>query len=103
MRPFAVIEIEIPANGPPRFTDIVVGPEIDFFIFDRTPELLDKDIIAPAPFAIHADGDAIFQQQFGKVDAGELAARSVLNISGLPCMARASSTASRQKTTFMLC
>src|SRR5439155_25818515 len=50
------------------------GPEIDLFVFDRAPEPLDEDVVAPGALAIHADRDRVLDQQAGELGAGELAA-----------------------------
>jgi hypothetical protein len=31
----------------------LVGVEVDFLVFDRTPEPFDEDIVPPSAFAIH--------------------------------------------------
>lgn len=46
--------------------------EVDFLVFDRTPEPLDEDIVPPRPLAIHRDGDFRLLQHGGEVDGGEL-------------------------------
>ena len=33
--------------------------QIGFFVFERSPEALDRDIVAPAAFAIHTQRDAV--------------------------------------------
>ena len=107
MRALAIIEVQIAADRGARLADAVVGPEIDLFVFDGAPQSLDEDDVAPRPLAVHADRDGVVEQQASEVGAGELAAPrfregrlwSVLKISGLPCLASASSTASRQNST----
>jgi hypothetical protein len=74
MRSLAVVEIQIPADRSARLTDAVVGPQINLFVFDRTPEPLDEDVVAPRPLAVHADRDGVVAEQAGEVRAGELAA-----------------------------
>ena len=107
MRALAIVEFQIAADRGACLADAVVGSEIDLFVFDRAPEPFDEDVVAPGSLAVHADGDGVRQEQAGEVGAGELAAPSlrwgrlwsVLKISGLPCFASASSTASRQNST----
>src|ERR1700693_4236759 len=74
MRPFAVIEVQIPPERSTCLADTVIGVQIDLLIFDRTPQPLDKDIVAPRTATIHADRDRVLQQQSGERGAGELAA-----------------------------
>src|SRR5258708_2279128 len=95
IRALAVVEVQIPADRSARFAD--VGPQIDLLVFDRAPEPLNEDVVAPRAPAIHADRDGVVEERAGEVDAGELA-WSVLKISGLPCFASTSSTASRQNS-----
>ena len=72
MRTLAVVEVQIPADRSARLADAVVGPKIDLFVFDRAPEALDEDVVAPRPLAVHADRDGVVEQQAGEVSAGEL-------------------------------
>jgi hypothetical protein len=44
----------------------------DLFVFDRTPEPLDEDVVPPRSLAVHAERDALVAQQAGEADAGEL-------------------------------
>src|SRR5260221_13846001 len=69
MRSLTVVEVEIAADRRTCLADAVIGLEIDFFIFDRAPQSLDEDVVAPGPFAIHADGDCGVLQQVGEVQA----------------------------------
>lgn len=55
---------------------------MDFFVFERPPDPLDKDIVPPSALAIHRDADFGLLQHRREVDRGEL--RSVLKMSGLP-------------------
>jgi hypothetical protein len=48
--------------------------QVNLFIFDRFPQPLDKHVVAPAAFAIHADGDAVILEQLCKFQAGKLTA-----------------------------
>src|ERR1700737_4358662 len=69
----AVVEAEVSADGSPGLGHRVVGSEIYLLVFDRPPKPLDKDIVTPCAFAVHADGDAILDQHAGELGAGELA------------------------------
>src|SRR3954464_15727234 len=81
------------------FCNTVVGPKVDLFVFDRAPNPLDEDVVAPGAFAVPADRNGVVPQQTGDRDAGELATLVGIEISGLPYWASAASTASRQKAT----
>ena len=74
MRSLAVVEFQIPTDPGARLADAVVGPEIDFFVFDRAPEPLDEDVVTPGRLAVHADRDGVVEKQTGERGAGELAA-----------------------------
>lgn len=50
----------------------MVGVQIDLFIFDAAPEPFDKDVVAPGPFAIHADLNVGILQRLDEVDGREL-------------------------------
>ena len=52
----------------------VVGFEIDLVVLDGSPKTHDKDVVAPAALAIHADPDAVRLKLPGEFGAGELAA-----------------------------
>jgi hypothetical protein len=42
--------------------------------FERAPEPLDKDVVAPGATTVHADRDATALERFGEVLVGELRA-----------------------------
>ncbi len=76
---FCVVEGQIFGQIGARIGDVGVGPQVDFFIFDRLPEPLDKDIIAPilvfgCAFAVHGDFDVVLVQDRDEGITGELAA-----------------------------
>src|SRR3954464_8582176 len=54
------------------FCNTVVGPKVDLFVFDRTPNPLDEGVVAPGAFAVPADRNGVVPQQTGELDAGEL-------------------------------
>ena len=99
MRALAVVEVQIPADRGARLADAVVGPQIDLFVFDRAPEPLDEDVVAPRAPAVHADRDGVVSSRPVNAALVNWLPWSVLKISGLPCLASASSTASRQNST----
>ena len=74
MWPPVVVEVQIPSDGGSGFGHIGIGLEVDLLVFDALPDSFDKDVVAPGTLAIHADPDAIGDQQTGEGGAGELAA-----------------------------
>ena len=78
MRAFAIVEIQISAEGGTRLADAVVGSQVDLLVLDRAPQPLDEDVVAPGTTAIHADGDRVPRQQGGEDATGELAALDAL-------------------------
>src|ERR1700704_5900135 len=74
MWPSTIVKLEVSSDRSPGLGHRAIGSEIHFLVFDRPPKPLDKDIVAPRTFAVHADGDAVFEQHAGKLGAGELAA-----------------------------
>ncbi len=54
-----------------------VGLEVDFFVFDRTPEPLNEHLVAPRALAIHRDVDLSLLQHRREVDGGKLRSRGV--------------------------
>lgn len=73
VRPSTIVEGQIPADRCPGIGDGIVGAKIDLLILDRPPEPFDKDVVAPRSSTVHADGDAVVEQDLGEGDAGELA------------------------------
>src|ERR1019366_834493 len=69
-----VEEIDVAADLCSGLLDRLVGVQIDMLILDRLPEPLDENIVAPASFAIHADGDACLLEPPGEGFTGELTA-----------------------------
>ena len=74
MRSAGIVEAEVTADRCAGLGDCVVGLQINFFVFDRSPQALDEHIITPRSFAIHADGDAGPEKNSGEAGTGELAA-----------------------------
>ena len=74
MGPQAIIEIQISAEGSPRDADAVVGMQINLLVFDRFPNALDENIVAPGTLAVHADRDLAGDQNAREGFARELAA-----------------------------
>ena len=69
-----VVEVQILSDGGAGFGHVGVGLQVDLLVFDALPDALDKNVVAPGSFAIHADPDAVGDQQAGEGRAGELAA-----------------------------
>jgi len=46
--------------------DRLIGSEIDLLVFDRFPEPLDEDVVAPGTLAVHADLDLLANRIFVK-------------------------------------
>jgi hypothetical protein len=80
----AVVETEKAANRGAGLLNACVGAQIDLLVFDGAPKVLNKDVVAPSPLAIHADFDLTCRQHFDEVGRGEPAALDVLKISGVP-------------------
>jgi len=74
MRPTLVVKSEVPLQTLAGLGHRVVGVQIHFLILDALPQPLDKDVVAPGAFAVHADLDAVLLHQVDKLGAGELAA-----------------------------
>jgi hypothetical protein len=75
MRPPDVIEaVDVSADRGPRLRHVGVGPQIYLLVFDCPPQALDKDIVPPGAFPIHADLDPVLHQKAGEGGAGELRA-----------------------------
>ena len=74
MRSFGVIEVEPLGNGPLGCEAVGELVQIHRFVFERTPEALDEDVVHASAPAVHGDGDAGVLEDSGKREAGELAA-----------------------------
>lgn len=73
MRAMAIVEVEIPVDRYPGIGDAGVGVQIHLLVFDRFPDALDEDVVAPGALSVLADGDLVFDQHAGEGLAGELA------------------------------
>ena len=62
MRAQSIVKIQISAERGARHADAVVSVQVDLFVFDRFPDALDEDILAPCALAIHADRDFVGEQ-----------------------------------------
>jgi hypothetical protein len=70
----AVVEVQILSDGSAGFRHVGVGLQVYLLVFDALPDTFDEDVVAPGRFAIHADLDAVGDQQAGEGRAGELRA-----------------------------
>src|SRR6516225_4084738 len=50
-----------------------IGVEVDFLVFQASPQPLDEDIVHATTLAVHANSDLVPFQGAGEVVAGELA------------------------------
>jgi hypothetical protein len=69
VRPPGIVKVEIPTDPCASFGNAGVGPEINIFVFGRTPlaitlapmadkgSPLDEDIVLPGAAAVHSDLD----------------------------------------------
>src|SRR3954464_5714365 len=102
MRALCIVEGKVTRQRRPCFTNTVIGPQINLFIFHRPPKALDKNVVAPGATAIHAHGDRVLQQQPSEGRTCELGTLIGVENFRPPYLASASSTASRQKSTSMV-
>src|SRR5262245_66508083 len=53
MKPFVIVEGEIPPQAKPQCGDVLVAPDVEVLVLHTPPEPLDEDVIQrPAP-AVH--------------------------------------------------
>ncbi len=74
MRSLAVVEVQIPADRGARLAEAVAGVPVDLLVFDRAPEPLEENVVAPGALGVPAEGDGVVLQQAGELGAGELTA-----------------------------
>lgn len=48
--------------------------EVDILVFDRAPQSLDEDVVAPTAAPVHADPDVSFGERAREIQARELTA-----------------------------
>lgn len=63
----AIVEGQISADADAVLGYCFVGVEVDFLVFDRTPEPFDEDVVPPRTLAIHRDGNLSLLQHGGEV------------------------------------
>lgn len=74
MRPDGIVEADVSADTGASLGDRGVGVEVHLLVFHRAPEALHEHIVAPAAFAVYADGDLLAQENGGERGARELRA-----------------------------
>ena len=77
LRPPAVVEGQIPVTALTGYRDAFIGAQVNLLVFDRPPQPVGKDVVAPCTFAVHANLDACVLQRLDKADGRELAALSI--------------------------
>ena len=83
MAPPLVKELHPASNPFICSSDAVVGLQIDFLIFQAPPQALHKNIVHPAPFAIHTDAGLVLLQNIGKAVTGKLTTLIAVEYFGL--------------------
>src|SRR5260370_37518929 len=68
-----VIKLEIPGQGLARLPWRRIIVKVDFFILDRAPQPLGKNIVQGSPFAIHADLHIGLQQELAILRTSKMA------------------------------
>ena len=76
--PDVIETIDVSTDGSPGLRDIGGGPEVHLLVFDRSPQLFNKEIVLPGSFTIHADGDLGMLQNLREGQRGEM--RSLISI-----------------------
>src|SRR5215469_10825645 len=71
VQPALVVEAEPLADADARLESIGIGFKMDLFVLQAAPQALDKDVVQPAPTAVHADPHPGGFQLVGKRRAGE--------------------------------
>src|ERR1039458_7709183 len=72
MRAFVVVEREPLPDPRSRFCCGFVSTQVDFFVFQTTPQTFAKDVVKATSFAIHADPNALAFERRNKGFAGKL-------------------------------
>lgn len=74
----AIVKGQISADADAGLGYCLVGVEVDFLVFDRTPEPFNEHVVPPRTLAIHRDGDFRLLQHGREVHRGEL--RSLVSV-----------------------
>src|SRR6478672_5306894 len=102
MRTPGVVKAEIATDRGAGFGNRIVGSEIYLLILHRAPDALNEDVVAPCTLAVHADGDAVPDEDAGEVGTGKLAALIGVEDVRSAVRASASSSASMQNPASMV-
>ena len=96
----ALVIIAAKPGGNPSlgFGNARIGIEVDFLVFEASPQSLDEDVVHAAALAVHADRDVVTLQRTGEVIMVNWLPWSVLKISGRPWRASASSSAATENS-----
>src|SRR3990172_150048 len=87
VRTASVVEREVAPDAGGGGGDGVVRVQVDLLVLEGAPEPLDEDVVAPAAPAVHADPDAVLEQEPGERRAGKL--RALVGVEDLgPAMTR---------------
>src|SRR6516162_9669581 len=78
MRSVAIVKVEVAIDRGAGVADAVIGSQVDLLVFDAAPQPLDKDVVAPSSFAVHADCNVIVSERAGEGRASEL--RSLVGV-----------------------
>lgn len=70
---FGIVESQVFTDSSACFRQIIIGPQIDFLIFNRPPQALDKDVVTPGTPAGYADRDFCALLDWPPVSTGQLA------------------------------
>src|SRR5215471_12027424 len=73
-----LLEVEVAIDRGAGVADAVIGSQVDLLVFDAAPQPLDKDVVAPSSFAVHADCNVIVGERAGEGRASEL--RSLVGV-----------------------
>jgi hypothetical protein len=63
VRTVGVVEREIAAQPSGGVGHRVVGVQVHFLVLERAPEPFDENAVAPAAVAVHADADAVLEEE----------------------------------------
>jgi hypothetical protein len=94
-----VVEVvDVSSERSPGFRHAGVSLQVDFLVFDRPPEPFDEDVVPPVPLpSMLMAISCFFFSTSVKAAPVNWLPWSELKISGLPCVARASSTSYGRK------
>src|SRR5882724_9398345 len=73
-----IVKAEIPGERSAGLGPVRVPVQIDLFVLDTAPEPLDKHVVDPAAFAVHADGNTGVIEHLDPIVTGEL--RSLVSV-----------------------